>query len=74
MPEEPGISSETIQPAPPAGPEPGAADDSSGLNPWLLAALLGVAVLVSIQNLWLRRKGEREERAAERRAADQDGP
>jgi len=37
-----------------------AVDTDQGFDFWLFALLLGVAVLVSIQNLWLRRKAQRE--------------
>lgn len=73
MPDENGTTEGTLQPGSAAdAPPPRADDGTSGFHPWLLIALLGVAVLVSIQNLWLRRRGE--ERDAERRAADEEGP
>lgn len=58
MPEETGDATEAIQTPPAPEPAAGATDGGSGLNPWLLLALLAVAVLVSIQNLWLRRRDE----------------
>jgi hypothetical protein len=63
MPEELGTSTEELPPLPAheSGLDP--ADDSSGLNPWLLFAFVVVAVLVSVQNLWLRRRGVREEQS-----------
>jgi hypothetical protein len=63
MPEELGTSTEALPPLPAHEPEPGAADDSGALNPWLLLAFVVVAVLVSVQNLWLRRRGVREEQS-----------
>jgi len=43
-------------PALPPAPEP----SDGGFDYWLLALLAGVALLVAIQNLWLRRRAERE--------------
>jgi hypothetical protein len=63
MPEETGAATEAIQPPP--APPAAAPDGGSGLNPWLLLALLAVAVLVSIQNLWLRHRGEGQDETDE---------
>ena len=35
-----------------------AADADSGFDFWLFGLLLGVAVLIAIQNLWLRRRAQ----------------
>jgi hypothetical protein len=39
---------------------PEGSETEQGFDFWLFGLLLGVAVLVSIQNLWLRRKARRE--------------
>jgi hypothetical protein len=55
-----GAAQEAQTGVPPGAPAPAATPPEQGapFNPWLLLVLVAIALAVSVQNWWLRRRAE----------------
>jgi hypothetical protein len=58
-----GYSGGALAAEPDYSPTPGADDANGGLDLGLLVVFLGILAVVSISNIWLRRRAEREKAA-----------